>query len=411
MCRDILIAIVKMKVGNKMKKKIVVIGLCVTMAFAVVGCGKKDKANTTTSSQIEKNEDGEFMASKTASKVKKCDYKGVDVGESTTDIAQTDIDSAIDGILSSHATDSQKTEGTVADGDKVNIDYVGTIDGAEFDGGSAQGYDLTIGSNSFIDGFESGLIGANIGDTVTLDLTFPADYTNTTTVNGEERSLAGQAVQFKVTVNYVTETNTPALTDEFVAENSKEYGDTDNVDDFNKYVKDQLVLSNKLQAMWPGVIYNSEVDLDSAEVQEKYADLYKYYEDIVKNNYGTDLETYVEQYGQTMEEFEKTLNDEAEYQIKCKAISNMIARKEGITVPKDEYDYEVQKAMEAYGYSDVASYEKDYPKQETIDSLIYYKVLKFVGDKAKVVKDSETTTIASDSTDTSTESETTTAVE
>ena len=87
------------------------------------------------------------------------------------------------------------------------------------------------------------------------------------------------------------------------------------------------------------------------------------------------------------------------------------ARKEGITVPKDEYDYEVQKAMEAYGYSDVASYEKDYPKQETIDSLIYYKVLKFVGDKAKVVKDSETTTIASDSTDTSTESETTTAVE
>lgn len=389
-----------------MKKKIVVIGLCFAMAFAVVGCGKKDKVSTTTSSKIEKNADGEFMASKTVSKVKKCDYKGVDVGESTTEVAQTDIDSAIDGILSSHATDTQKKEGTVADGDKVNIDYTGTIDGVEFDGGSAKGYDLTIGSGSFIPGFESGLVGAKIGDTVTLDLTFPEDYTNTTTINGEERSLAGQAVQFKVTVNYVTVTDTPALTDDFVAENSKEYGDTKNVDDFNKYVKDQLILSNKLQAMWPGVISNSKVDLDSAEVQEKYTDLYKYYENIVTKNYGTDLETYVKQYGQTMDEFEKTLNDEAEYQVKCKAIANMIARKEGITLSKDEYDYEVDKAMKSYGYSDVASYEKDYPKQDTIDSLIYYKVLKFVGDKAKVVKDSETTTVVQENA--SSESETTT---
>lgn len=389
-----------------MKKKIVVIGLCFAMAFAVVGCGKKDKVSTTTSSKIEKNADGEFMASKTVSKVKKCDYKGVDVGESTTEVAQTDIDSAIDSILSSHATDTQKKEGTVADGDKVNIDYTGTIDGVEFDGGSAKGYDLTIGSGSFIPGFESGLVGAKIGDTVTLDLTFPEDYTNTTTINGEERSLAGQAVQFKVTVNYVTVTDTPALTDDFVAENSKEYGDTKNVDDFNKYVKDQLILSNKLQAMWPGVISNSKVDLDSAEVQEKYTDLYKYYENVVTKNYATDLETYVKQYGQTIDEFEKTLNDEAEYQVKCKAIANMIARKEGITLPKDEYDYEVEKAMKAYGYSDVASYEKDYPKQDTIDSLIYYKVLKFVGDKAKVVKDSETTTVAKENA--SSESETTT---
>lgn len=402
-----------MKVGNVMKKKIVIIGLCVAMAFSVVGCGAKDKV-TTTAGQIQKNDDGDYMASKTATKVKECKYKGVDVGESTTKLEQTDIDSAIDGILSGHATDSQEKEGTVADGDKVNIDYVGTIDGNEFEGGTALGYDLVIGSGSFIEGFESGLVGAKIGDKVGLDLTFPESYNQTTQVNGEEITLANQAVHFEVTINYVTVTNTPELTDEFVAENSKEYGDTKNVKDFNKYVEDQLVLSKKLQDLWPGVVYNTEVSFDSAEVQEKYNDLYKYYENIVKNNYGSDLETYVQQYGQTMDEFEKTINDEAEYQVKCKAISNMIARKEGITLPEEEYDYEVKKGMEAYGYSDKESYEKDYPKQETIDSLIYYKVLKFVGDNAKVVKDSETTTISQESSESeeqTTEAEETTTAE
>ena len=106
-------------------------------------------------------------------------------------------------------TNQTLTEGTVEDGDTVNIDYVGKLDGEEFDGGSAEGYDLEIGSCTFIDGFEDGLIGHEIGEKVTLDLTFPDPYPN-------NPDLAGKPVVFDVTINAIKESQTPELNDEFV---------------------------------------------------------------------------------------------------------------------------------------------------------------------------------------------------
>lgn len=375
-----------------MKKKLFIAGLLVTAVLSMAGCsGSKDKSEKKVASagEIETNDSGDLMAGVTASTVELCEYKGIKVGRSVEEIEQKDIDDAINNILSGFATSEKVEEGTVKDGDTVNIDYVGTVGGEEFEGGKDAGHDLTIGSNSFIDGFEEGLIGANVGDTVTLNLKFPDSYTRSTKINDETVSLAGQDVTFEVKINYINVTTNPELTDEFVAQNGKEYGDSKTVDELNAYVKDQIILSNKLRTLWPQVVSGSTVTIDAAEKQEKYSELYMYYENIIKSNYGKDLDTYVKDYGTTMDEFTQSIKDEADYQIKCQTISNAIARAENITITEDEYQTKADEDMAYYGYKDIDEYQANYPKQETIDSLIYYKVLEFIGENAVVVDDAE----------------------
>lgn len=291
-----------MKVGNKMKKKLLAVGLCVALAFSTAACGKSSDKTVATAGEAETNKAGELMAGKTASTVKLCDYKNVKVGKSTENVDEDSHNSAINNILKSFSTSEKVEEGQVKDGDVVNIDYKGTIDGQEFEGGTASGQDLTIGSNSFIEGFESGLIGANVGDTVTLNLTFPENYSNTTKINDEEVSLAGKAVTFEVKINYITVTNTPELTDDFVKEHSEDYGDATTVEELNTYVNNQIALSNKLSKIWPNIVSDCKVDIDAKEKQTKYSELYTYYENVVKTNYGIELEEYVKQVSQTMDE-------------------------------------------------------------------------------------------------------------
>ena len=122
------------------------------------------------------------------------EYKGIEV-DTSSDGFGVYYDNQISSDVANYDLYVRKTEGRVEDGDTANIDYVGKKDGVAFDGGTADGYDLVIGSGSFIDGFEDGLIGAEIGSTVDLNLEFPDDY--------QSEELAGKAVVFTVTVNYV----------------------------------------------------------------------------------------------------------------------------------------------------------------------------------------------------------------
>ena len=117
------------------------------------------------------------------------------------------MQSQIDSILSNYK--KQVTDRKVKKGDVVNIDYTGTIDGKEFDGGSASGADLTIGSGTFIDGFEDQLIGKKPGETIQVKVTFPKDYTNA--------DVAGKDAVFETKINYIEEDQ--KLTDQFVKEN------------------------------------------------------------------------------------------------------------------------------------------------------------------------------------------------
>ena len=145
------------------------------------------------------------------------DYANIAIPAEEVAATDEEVEADITSTLESHREAS--TDGTleIKDGDEVNIDFVGTIDGVEFEGGNSNGagYNLTIGSNSFIDDFEQQLIGHKPGENLTVEATFPEDYQNDATVAGKDAS-------FAVTINRITVT--PELTDEFVAENFSEEG-------------------------------------------------------------------------------------------------------------------------------------------------------------------------------------------
>lgn len=197
-----------------MKKKIVAVLLCLTLAFSVTGCGKDKKSES-----VENTESTEVVSSAAIDfdpldYVELGDYMGLSVA--LTDdysVSDDDVKTFIENSVITnypYYVDTDKT--VVEDGDAVNIDYEGLKDGVAFSGGTATDTVLEIGSNTFIDGFEEGLIGAKVGDKVTLNLTFPESYQNT--------DLAGQAVVFNVTINKIVEKQDITydnMTDEYVA--------------------------------------------------------------------------------------------------------------------------------------------------------------------------------------------------
>ena len=178
---------------------------------------EKNKTVASTDYSAMLNDDGTIKDVNVTDYVKTFDVNSVKIAAADVEYTQEQMDTDIQEELAKHKVLNADTALEVKDGDEVNIDYVGTIDGVEFDGGTAQGYDLTIGSQSFIDTFEQQLIGTHPGDQVTVNVTFPEEYPNSP-------DLAGKPAAFAVTVNGINEL--PELTDEFVKENLSDYAQT-----------------------------------------------------------------------------------------------------------------------------------------------------------------------------------------
>ena len=175
-----------------MTKKVLAASLTLALAAAMMsGCGNSKKNDTaqeqTTESQAQTtptvdysqglNDDGTLKGDDGAY-VTLCDYSSIEIPESEISVEDSEVDTEVDSLMTNFQTENQVKDRAVKDGDVVNIDYVGTVDGEEFDGGSAEGYNLTIGSGSFIDDFEDQLIGHKPGDEVKVEVTFPDDYSS-----------------------------------------------------------------------------------------------------------------------------------------------------------------------------------------------------------------------------------------
>ncbi len=187
------------------------------------------EANTIKASgdySLELDDNGYIKGVKATDYVTLCDYKGIEVPASEVNYTDEAFKDVINQALSAHQV--LKEEGTVKDGDKVSIDYVGTIDGVEFEGGNSggNGYDLTIGSGQFIEGFESQLIGHKAGEEVSVNVTFPEDYGNA--------DVAGKPAVFAVTIHGIYED--PEYNDDFVCAYYPDMGST--VAEYEKSLRD-----------------------------------------------------------------------------------------------------------------------------------------------------------------------------
>lgn len=281
-------------------KKILAVVLFATLILSGCAGGKSAKKDDTAA----KKSDTAFSGNDELSKyVTLSDYKNLSV-----DWTEGDAKSLYDSALESeNATTKKITDRKIKTGDIANIDYTGYYNGKAFDGGTAEGYDLTIGSGQFIDGFESGLIGKMPGTETDLNLTFPKAY------NGE---MAGKSVVFKVKINYITE---KTYTDEQIA-NAK------------KSVFGRALLYQVLNA-------SSFKDNLPSEKLKSYNDLYtNYYTNYAVNNGYGDLSKFLAANNTTSSQFESLINERATEQLKLEIILSALAKKENITISKDEYN-------------------------------------------------------------------------
>ena len=306
------------------------------------------------------------------------EYKGLTVEVDPVEVTDEQV---MDKIASE--TKQTLTEGTVEDGDTVNIDYVGKLDGEEFDGGSAEGYDLEIGSCTFIDGFEDGIIGMQVGETKDLELTFPEDY------HSEE--LAGKDVVFTVTVNSIS--RVPELTDEvadsvvegMTAEAYQESVRQD-LEDSAKESQKSDAQQKLLQAVYNNATISGYPEENLQYTIKRATDYYEW----LASMYGMSLDDYLTNYGMTQDEFKEQIQPVAEEALGEEMTLLAIAKEENIEVSDEEYQDGLARYAEAQGMDDPSKLEEAYGENYIRNSLLQEKVLNFLYENATIEEVKET---------------------
>lgn len=365
-----------------MKKRILLGVLALMVTFA--GCDKKD---TTVSEEVAQAADSIVSEIKATDYIKLGEYKGLKLTAIDTTVTDEDVDSEMEMLRNNEAEFVEVTDrDTVKEGDTANIDYKGIKDGVAFDGGTAEGYDLVIGSGTFIPGFEEGLIGAKVGETVNLDVTFPENY--------QAADLAGQPVVFEVKVNSIKEKVLPEVTDEYIKEQTK--GECPSVEEYKVSLKQTLEVERKQRAnlqmkneALTHVNENSELikDIPQEYINEKINYLNQQIENEAKM-YNVDVETYISQaMGIAMEDYEKTCAEYAAEISKESLVNQAIAETENITVTDDEIKEKMTEYIEQYGYESEEEFKKDRDMDQFKEYLLTDKVAQFLIDNAQIVSE------------------------
>lgn len=368
-----------------MKKRVIMMTLLLSVCAAAAGCSKTssddkgkdaktEETSTTGEAEEQEKEDGEDESGGETEKAKttaelmadvdvaKCvtlgQYKGITVDKTIVKVTDDDVQKEIQAALESYPVEVEGR--TAQEGDTVNIDYVGTLDGEEFDGGSDQGADLKLGSGQFVPGFEDGLIGAGKGEQKVINLTFPENYTE---------ELAGKAVVFTVTVNAIKEP-LKEPTDEWVAANIEGY---QTVEEYKAGIRSEQEESNKQTAedqvrytAWTQVVDSSTINEYPQTLVDMGKKLYDQQAEAYAQYANMDLDAFIEssgiskdEYNQNAEEYGKTVAARA-------LVAQAICDAEGYKIGDDGYKEEMEKMLAEYGVTEeelIANYGQDNVEQ------------------------------------------------
>lgn len=236
-------------------------------------------------------EDGYFEGVTAADYVTLPDYKNMEVPEDVSTISDEELQSELDSRMSSFATAEQVTDRAVEDGDTVNIDYVGSIDGVEFEGGNTggAGTTVTIGVTSYIDDFLEQLIGHMPGETFDVNVTFPDPYPNNTDFSGKD-------AVFVTTINYIEDETVPELTDDFVAANWKETEGWSSAEEAKNGVRDEMRQTAVANYMWQELQTQAEVSEVPEAVAQYHLENMKNYYVLMAKQYGMETDDFLSQY-------------------------------------------------------------------------------------------------------------------
>lgn len=350
-----------------MKKRWIAAVLVCAMV-GLTGCGK----TTSTDSAADSTDAGIASEYPDSKLTKLGNYKGVELAKEDVEVTDDEVQSEIDNLLASYPDYQKLDKTTVEEGDWVNIDYVGKKDGEAFENGSSEegGYDLEIGSDTFIDGFEDGLIGKNVGDSFELPLTFPENY--------GDSDLAGQDVVFDVTINAIEEQVTPEWNDAFVQKNT----DYESVDEYVEETRESLQEtkdSNKSYLVMEAIVEDSEFEYADSEVTAIIDETKAQYEQYA-SYFSMTTEELLEAYGMT----EEKLQENARFQIGWTLALDAIGKAENITVSDEEYQEELEELTEEYGADSTDDFEEEYGKSTIENYILSNKILDYVTEQAVV---------------------------
>ena len=308
------------------------------------------------------------------------EYKGVSVKKTVTEVTDAQVDAKVEEERKKQATEVAVEDRAVVEGDTVNLDYAGTVDGVAFAGGTAEGQTLKIGSHTFIPGFEEQMVGMNIGEEKDLDVTFPEAY--------HAKELAGKAAVFHVKVNGITATELPALDDDF----AKDISEFDTLEEYRKDIRAKLEAQAAehdknafTNAVIEKVMENATVEIPEAMIERQIDSMMRDFEYRLMGN-GLKMEDFLKYTGSDMKAFRENYRGQAEKSVKAHLVLEAIEKAEAIDATQEQID----KQLEAFAAQTGKTVE-EFKASLSESDIAYFKAdairdncVKFLADNAKI---------------------------
>jgi trigger factor len=307
------------------------------------------------------------------------EYKGLEIVKDPVVITEEDIDEELNRIVERNSKLVSVEDRPVASGDTVNIDYLGSVDGVPFKGGEAKGYNLVIGSGTFIPGFEEQLIGANLNDEVDVNVTFPEDY------HSEE--LKGKAAVFKVKINEIKLKQLPEINDEFASDVSE----FETLEEYKADIRKKLTEQAQARAdrkfeeeLIKKAVDNAACDIPEVMVNHRLDDMMRQL-DLQLRYQGMSLENYVQMMGTDISKIRSDYHDNALEDVKTQLVLEKIAEVENIIATPEEYDAELEQIAARYNQSveEMKKHLRDDDIEYIKDSIERKKTVELLVENAK----------------------------
>lgn len=319
------------------------------------------------------------------------DYEGIEIEDPTIEVTDELIDSEVENQRAMNARIINVDDRAVEDGDTVNIDFKGSVDGKYFEGGEAESQDLKIGSNTFIPGFEEQLIGHEIGEEFDITVKFPEDY--------HQKDLAGKDAKFEIKLNGISYEELPELDDEFV----KDISEFDTLDEFKadlrKKKEEEFKTTSEMEKQRRAIDKIGEMieaDIPEGMINAQIDDMIRNYDQSLRAQ-GISFEDYIKMIGQSLDDFKNTMRPEAEKTVKNDLALEALVKDMKIEISDEEIEEEVNKVVEEYFKDDKDHMEKmreymlNENKDVVRDDLQKRKAIETLVEKAKFVEPKEIT--------------------
>ena len=309
-------------------------------------------------------------------------YKGLKIVTLAATANEMEIDSFIQQVMEQATTTQVILDRPVENGDVISLNFAGFCDGVQFEGGTAEDYELEIGSGSFIDGFEEQLVGAEIGKEINVNVTFPENY--------GAPNLAGKPAVFVCKVNAIRETIVPELNDEFCRENLT----CNTVAELRELAEKQIIeqkmksaVDKQVQILLRIIVDDSECDIPEAPVQDEIDNQINAFANTLMQQ-GMSFDQYCKMTGMDREKLEAQLRPVALRQVKTQVVLNAIAEAEGITITNEDilahlnnfasqYGMDAQELMNSLGTVELENLKKDMLLNKAIDVIVENSVTEY----------------------------------